>query len=74
MNASPADLMFVPPGAGPLIHHDAPERLRVGTMSVLHDQLDRQPSWIRDIVCGVRRVRLAVAALCSYRIAKQENE
>jgi len=46
-----------PRGDGPLIHHDAPESLRVGAMSLLHDQLDKSPSWIRDVICGVRRVR-----------------
>lgn len=46
-----------PPGDGPLIHHDAPEPLRVGAMSLLHDQLNKSPSWIRDVICGVRRVR-----------------
>jgi len=46
-----------PPGDGPLIHHDAPERLRVGTMSLLHDQFNMSPSWIRDVICGVRRIR-----------------
>lgn len=45
------------PSGSPLIHHDAPERLRVGMMSLLHDDLDKSPSWIRDIICGVRRVR-----------------
>lgn len=46
-----------PRGDGPLIHHDAPESLRVVTMSLLHDQLNKSPSWIRDVICGVRRVR-----------------
>lgn len=44
-------------GDGPLIHHDAPESLRVGAMSLLHDRLNKSPSWIRDVICGVRRVR-----------------
>lgn len=42
---------------GPLIYHDAPERLRVGTLSLIHDDLKKPPSWIRDVICGVRRVR-----------------
>ncbi|QDU70645.1 AbiJ-NTD4 domain-containing protein [Mucisphaera calidilacus] len=46
-----------PRGDGPLIHHDAPESLLVGTISLLHDQLDKSPSWIRGMICGVRRVR-----------------
>jgi len=46
-----------PRGDGPLIHHDAPESLRVGAMSLLHDKLNKSPSWIRDVICGVRRVR-----------------
>jgi len=46
-----------PRSEGALIHHDAPERLRVGAMSLLHDQLNKSPSWIRDVICGVRRVR-----------------
>jgi len=46
-----------PRGDGPLIHHAAPESLRVGAMSLLHDQLSKSPSWIRGVICGVRRVR-----------------
>ena len=42
---------------GPLIHHDAPERLRVGANSLLHDELNKSPEWIRSVICGVRRVR-----------------
>ena len=42
---------------GPLIHHDAPERLRVGTLSLVHDELSKSPGWIRSVICGVRRVR-----------------
>jgi hypothetical protein len=41
----------------PLIYHDAPEQVRVGLLSIVHDDLKRSPSQLRDLVCGVLRVR-----------------
>lgn len=42
---------------GQLVHHDAPERLRVGTISLLHGQMSKSPTWIRNVICSVRRIR-----------------
>lgn len=42
---------------GPPIHHDAPERLRVGTLSLLQDELNKSPGRTRSVICSVRRVR-----------------
>jgi hypothetical protein len=42
---------------GPLLYHSAPERLRVGTLSLLHNEMNKSPRWIRETICNVCRVR-----------------
>lgn len=48
---------FHSPQGDELIREDAPERLRVGLLQIVHTELDMKPSWIRRVVCGVLRVR-----------------
>jgi hypothetical protein len=42
---------------GSLIYHDAPESVRVGLLTIIHDTMGTPPSGMRSIVCGALRVR-----------------
>lgn len=40
-----------------LIREDAPEQLRSGLLHIVHDEMNKAPSWLRRIVCGILRIR-----------------
>lgn len=42
---------------GPLIHHDAPEEIRMGVLSILEQKLRKSPSWMRGVICARLRKR-----------------
>lgn len=46
-----------PPRKGPPILQAAPERLRVGILSLITDEMERKPSFIRSAICDVRKLR-----------------
>jgi len=48
---------FSIPGQGQPIRDSAPESLRCGLLQVIHDKMEFGPKWIRQVVCGVLRVR-----------------
>jgi len=41
----------------PLMYHDAPEKVRVGLLSILQGEMEISPSWMREVVSGVLRIR-----------------
>lgn len=41
--------------SGPLIYHQAPERVRVGLLAILQQKMRKKPSYIRRVICNVLR-------------------
>lgn len=42
---------------GALVREGAPETIRCGLLQILERDIGKRPSWMRDVVCGVLRVR-----------------